>query len=92
MTHKTNCYAYVITAINRETGMLQGYYDCDIAHVSWRATITYSPSLTGCIWNAKFFQAIKSARKALNFCKEKSPKYDWKIQEVSMNAPQDIDD
>lgn len=91
MTHKTNCYAYVITAINRETHMLEGYYKCDIAHVGWKAAISFTPSLTGCIWEAKFTQTIKRARMALNFCKETAPKYDWKIQEVSMNAPQDID-
>lgn len=92
MTHKTNCYAYVIAAINRETGMLQGYYKCDIAHVGWKATISFTPSLTESIWEARFFQAIKRARIALNSCKKTAPKYDWKIQEVSMNAPQDIDD
>ena len=90
MTHKTNCYAYVITAINRETHMFEGYYKCDIAHVG-EGDPTFTPSLTGSIWEAKFTQAITRARKALDFCKETAPKYDWKIQEVSMNAPQDID-
>lgn len=86
MTHKTNCTAYVITAINKKSGLLEGYYGHGNIFVE----------LTASIWYAKFLMTLKSAEKYLQLCKDKMPTnnkmedLDWKIQEVSMNAPTDV--
>ena len=81
MVHNTNCTAFIITATSKKTNLLHGYY----AGGSVYLTTTTS------VWYAKITPTIKTARKWLEWCKEKAPEYNWKIQEVSMNAPKDVE-
>ena len=86
MAHKTNCTAYVITAINKKTGLLEGYYS--------HGTTFFE--ITPTIWYAKFLMTLKSANKYHCLLLKGMPEnvkgepLEWKIQEVSMNAPTDV--
>lgn len=86
MTHKTNCTAYIVTAINKNTGLLEGYCDRDTPFFELASTI----------WNARFMMTLKSAIayrdlliKGMAETMNGDP-LDWKIQEVSLNAPIDV--
>lgn len=86
MAHNTNYTAYVITAINKNTGLFEGYYS--------HGTTFFE--ITPTIWYAKFLLARKSANKYLDLLIKGMPEnikgepLEWKIQEVSMNAPTDV--
>lgn len=85
MTHKTNCTAYVITAINKNTGFFEDYYS--------HGTTFFE--ITPIIWYAKFLP-LESAKKYHGLLLKGKPEnnngepLEWKIQEVSMNAPTDV--
>lgn len=87
MKHSISGTAYVITAINKKTGLFEGYYGHGNIYVE----------LTASIWYAKFLMTKKSADKYLQLCKDKMPTnnkledLDWKIQEVAMGAPVDVE-
>lgn len=80
--------AFILTATDKVTGTNLYYMKGD----------TF-PETTETIWFAKFYMANgKGVRKALaNLTKNASRNYknghvlEWKIQEVSMNAPTDLD-
>lgn len=86
MAHKTNSTAYVITAINKKSGLLEGYYS--------HGTTFFK--ITPTIWYAKFLMTLKSANKYHGLLLQRMPEnrklepLEWKIQEVSMNAPTDV--
>lgn len=86
MKQSTNLTAYVITAINKNTGLFEGYYSqCDTYFET-------SPS----IWSAEFLPTINSAYRCLDYLTEGMPEnakgepLEWKVQVVSMNAPIDV--
>ena len=84
---QTNCFAYILTAYNAKTGLLHGYYKGGIAF----------PEITGSIWYAKFVAVLKTAKNWKELLEKKSNHADngdeliWKIQKVSMNAPEDVE-
>ena len=86
MVHKTNCKAYVITAINKNTGLLEGYYSHGTTYFE----------ITPTIWYAKFLMTLKSANKYHGLLLQGMPEnnklepLEWKIQEVAMSAPVDV--
>lgn len=86
MKHLGNRAAYVITATNKNTGRLEGYYS--------HGTIFFE--ITPTIWYAKFLLTLKSANKYHGLLLKGMPEsikgepLEWKIQEVSMNAPTDV--
>ena len=86
MKHSTNCTAYVITAINKNTGLLEGYYS--------HSTTFFE--ITPTIWYAKFLMSLKSANKYHGLLLKGMPEtikgepLEWKIQEVAMGAPVDV--
>lgn len=86
MTHKTNCTAYVITAINKNTGLLKGYYS--------HGTTFFE--ITPTIWYAKFLLTMKSANKYHGLFLKGMPEnikgepLEWKIQEVALGVPVDV--
>lgn len=86
MKQSTNCKAYVITAINKITGLLEGYY----SHGETFFEITPT------IWYAKFLMTLKSANKYHGLLlmgmpeNTKGEPLEWKIQEVTMGTPVDV--
>lgn len=87
MTHKTDCAVYVITAFNKNTGLLEGYY-------SHHTTFF---DITPTIWYAKFLMTLESAIKYRSLLLQGMPEntkgepLEWRIQEVSMNTPTDVE-
>lgn len=83
---QTNCFAFILTATDKVTG----------------ATLYYSkgtqfPETSASIWYAKPYAAIKGVKKTLDFLTKNAfydyktgHNLDWKIQKVSMNAPEDV--
>lgn len=81
--YKTNCTAYVIAAIDKNTGLLEGYYSNNF-------------EITPTIWYAKFLISMTSANECYRRLLKSMPEtiegepLKWKIQEVSMNEPFDV--
>ena len=86
MKHAISSTAYVITANNKKTGLLEGYY----SHGTTFFEI--SPS----IWYAKFLMTLKSANKYHGLLLKGMPEnikgepLKWKIQEVAIGVPVDV--
>ena len=86
MAHKTNCTAYVIAAINKNTGRLEGYYS--------HGTTFFE--ITPAIWYAKFLMTLKSANKYHGLLLKGMPEnvkgepLEWRIQEVAIGVPVDV--
>lgn len=83
MSQNFNCTRYIYAATDKKTGEFMGY---------WRMDPAYSPvALTTSVWRAEFTLNIKVARGTIDLLRENAPAYNWKIQEVVMTVPKDVE-
>jgi hypothetical protein len=91
MNSTKNYQRYILTAINTETNLTEGYAHWDYDCGEWL--------ITASIWNADFKFSLRRAKVTLKHIKETGPTSSptdgvpirWEIQGVNMGSPEPVE-